>query len=164
MAERLFDDFERERRTEFVGKLFLETGYSTRTLSRIISSDERIDFKISNATVSKYINDYRDKHTEKAEQIDCLIEANKGATVDNPKDVERIYQVVKYILDDYSIQDIADKLKESYWVIYYDINIRLKKLDPGLYKKVKNTFEEHSRAHNINEDVEALEFDIKNSK
>ena len=164
MAERLHDDFERERRMEFVGKLFLETGYSTRTLSRMISSDERIDFKISNATVSKYINDYRDKHTEKAEQIDCLIEANKGATIDNPKDVERIYKVVKYILDNYSVQDIADKLNESYWVIYYDVNIRLKKLDPELYKKVKNVFEDHSRSHNLNLDVDALEFDIKNSK
>lgn len=161
MAERLHDDFERIRRIELVGNLFLETGYSTRTLARYISTDNRLDFKISNATVSKYINDYKNKHADKAEQIDCLIDANKGSTVDNPEDVERVYKVAKYVLEDYSIQDIAHNLNVSYWTIYYDINIRLKKLDPKLFSKIKTVCDNHARSHNVNNDLDALKSDIK---
>lgn len=142
MAERLHDDVERDRRIELVGKLFLETGYSTRNLSRLISSNTTSGFKISNATISTYINEYRNKHSDKAEQIDCLIDANKGSSIDNPSIIKRVSDVAQLILSGLTIDDICNKLHESYWVIYYDINIRLLKIDNNLYNEVKKKLEE----------------------
>lgn len=144
MARRLHDDDERARRIELVGDIFLKTGYSTRTLSRLISNDIEHGFKISNATVSTYINEYKAKHHDKSEQIEYLISINNGSSVEDPNVVKRVYNVAKRIIDGETIDDIARKLGESYWVIYYDINLRLSQIDPKLYAEVKQTFDNHS--------------------
>ena len=149
MAENLHDNFiERDRRVEIVGKLFLDTGYSTRKISKLISLDERYDFSLSNATVADYILRYKNKHPEHAEQIDSLIEANKGSSVKNKEDIKRVLEVSKLVLMDYSIEDIATKLNASYWVVYYDIHIRLPKINNELYNEVILTLENHARNHN----------------
>ena len=137
MAEKLHDDSERLRRIEFVGDLFLKTGYSTRNLSRLISGDEN-GFKISNATVSDYIQRYRTLHPNKKEQIDSLIEANKGSSIKDHNVIKRVYEIVDLISQNHSLDEISKIYNQSYWVTYYDIDIRLKKLDPKLYDKVKN--------------------------
>jgi transposase len=149
MAERLHDDFERIERINLVGSLFLEKGYSTRTLSKILSKDTKEGFLISNATVSTYINKYKDMHPEFAEQIDCLIEANKGSSIKNPAVIKRVLKASELVLKNYSIDDIYKSFNESYWVIYYDIHIRLPKIDPDLYNQVLAALEEHARAHNV---------------
>lgn len=152
MAKNLHDNYEeRDKRVKIVGNMFLDSGYSTRRLSKVISDDKELDFKISNATVSTYIQMYKEKYPDKAEQIDCLIEANKGSSIDNPIDVERVYNVYSLVLKDFSIESIAKILNSSYWVIYYDINIRLPKLDMSKYREVKAVLDEHARCHNTYE-------------
>ena len=139
MAEKLHDDSERLRRIELVGDLFLRTGYSNRNLSRLLSQDSNNGFKISNATVCDYIQRYRIIHSDKAEQIDSLIEANKGSSIKDHNVIKRVYKVVDLICNNYSIDEISKILNQSYWVTYYDIDIRLKKINPELYEKIKNS-------------------------
>ena len=98
MAQTVNSDIERERRIDFVGRLFLKSGASTRRLAKAISTSEH-GFKISNATVADYINRYREDHPEKQEQIDSLIDANKGSLLKNEDVVNRVKTVVKLIKD-----------------------------------------------------------------
>lgn len=139
MAETLHDDHEeRNRRVEKVGNEFLNTGYSTRRLAKLLSQN---DFKISNATVSDYLQRYKTVHPDKADQIDSLIEANKGSSLKNIDVINRVYKVSELILNNHSFEEIAELFDETYWTIYYDSNIRLAKIDPKLYEEIKKTLE-----------------------
>lgn len=152
MAEKVHDDLERDRRVKIIGDLFLNTGLSTRNISRLISNDNSYNFKISNATVSDYIQRYRAMNEDKAEQIDSLIEANKGSSVKNPEVIKRVYKVAELVMQNYSIEDIAKLLKQKYWVIYYDIDIRLRKINSNVYENIKLLLENHARGHSTNKD------------
>ena len=153
MAEKVQDDFERIRRIELVGKLFLETGYSTRAISKLISNNTSFNFKISNATVFDYIQRYKYKHSDKADQIDSLIEANKSSSITDKGVCKRVYKVAELVLEGYSIEDISNMLGESYWVIYYDIDIRLRKLNSNLYNQIKEVLLEHTKSNVTNKNV-----------
>lgn len=144
MAEKLHSDSERLRRIEIVGDLFLKTGYSTRTLALRISHDLTNGFKISNATVCDYLKRYKLLHNDKVDQIDSLIEANKGSSIKDQKVINRVYKVAELISKNYSIEDISKMFDISYWVIYYDIDIRLKKLNTKLYQETKKYLEKRN--------------------
>lgn len=150
MAENLHDDFaERDRRVKIVGELFLSPEeYSTREIARIISSNELYGFKISNATVSDYIQRYKDKHPEKAEEIDSLIEAKRAKSLKDINVQKRVLKAADLLIQGYSISSIASMLNESNWTIYRDINTRLKLLDMNLYLNAKEVLELYSRNHN----------------
>lgn len=150
MAETLHDDYvERERRVKIVGELFLsEEEYSTREIARIISSNESYGFKISNATVSDYIQRYREKHPERAEEIDSLIEAKRAKSLKDVSVQKRVLKAADLLVIGFSIDSIAKKLNETPWTIYRDVNTRLKQLDINLYLNVKEVLELHSRSHN----------------
>ena len=151
MADNLHDDFiERDRRIEIVGELFLsDEEYSTREISKIISSNESYGFKISNATVSDYIQRYKDKHPDKKEEIDSLIEAKRPKSLKDVSVQKRVLKATDLLIKGDSIETIANKLNESVWTIYRDINTRLKQLDISLYLNAKEVLELHSRNHNI---------------
>ncbi|MBR5662832.1 MAG: sporulation transcriptional regulator SpoIIID [Bacilli bacterium] len=150
MADNLHDDFvERDRRIEIVGDLFLsEEEYSTRQISTIISNNSLYGFKISNATVSDYIQRYKNKHPEKVEEIDSLIEAKKAKSLKDINVKKRVLTAANLVLNGYSIESIATKLGETVWTIYRDVNTRLRQFDPDLYLSVKTALEMHSRNHN----------------
>lgn len=149
MAEKVHDDFERDRRVEIVGDTFLETGLSTRKLASYISTDNKFDFKVSNATVSDYIKRYCLRHPKRIEQINSLIEANSGSSLKDERVIRRVKKVYELICEGYKIEDIAKLLETSYWVTYYDVDIRLKKLDIKSYDKAKEILEYNSRSHNV---------------
>lgn len=136
MATTVPSQMERDRRIILVGDYFLNTGYSTRKISRIFSSDNENYFKISNATVCDYINRYKLYYPDKAEQIDSLIEANKGSSIKNPLVIKRLSEVYNLAIRGFNITEISEKLGVGYWTIYYDIYIRLNKIDKTKYNEV----------------------------
>ena len=61
MAQTVFSDEERDRRIDLVGEYRVHTGESTRNIAKYFSFTQ---FKISNATVSDYLERYKKRHPE----------------------------------------------------------------------------------------------------
>ena len=80
-------------------------------------------------------------------KIKEILNENKPKTIDDEKVVERIKNVVKLLLEDHTIAEIATILEESPNTINKDINTRLTKigLDKETLKKVKEKLIEHSK-------------------
>lgn len=142
---RTLDNITRIRLIEFVGKCFLETGLSAREIEQRMLESKQFIIVPSHVTISKYIQDYKLLHSEYADIIDSLVEDQKGSLLDNPQIVKRVNNVANEILSGKTIQEIALGYNVSYWVIYRDIHLRLKKLNPSLYGDVCNKLKENSK-------------------
>lgn len=142
---RKMDDITRIRLTEFVGRCFLETGLSAREIEQKMLESKQFIIVPSHVTISKYIQDYKALHKEYAKVIDSLVEDQKGSLLDNPIIVKRVNNVANEILSGKTIQEIALGYGVSYWVIYRDIHIRLKKLNSSLYSDVSSQLKENSK-------------------
>ena len=125
-----FTEEEREKLIEQVGSYYLITKESYRDIAK--------EFGISAPTVKDYIDKYKKLHGHLAAEIDASIKekTSQNDSINNPTVKERVITVYMYILDGYTIEEIATLLQEPISTIYNDINIRLEQVNPAYKEKV----------------------------
>ncbi len=147
MARTLQDDEERLYRILFVGDYLLTTGKSIRQLANEISE---WFFPISSATVHDYIQRYKELKPEDIKLVNQRIKANSEKTIMDPKVKRRVLTVADMFLEGFLVNEIAEKLRVSYWVVHYDLIHRLPKIDPIKFEEVKERLHGNSEVNLIN--------------
>lgn len=132
MARKLYSDEEREEIIKLVGNLYLSTDLSIRELKLYL---EEIGIFISIATVHDYIKRYEAMYPKDTYEIEKKISNNSDKVTE--EDIQRVYIVANMIKDGLTIEEISEQLDTSYWTIYRDINLRLKRINEPLYEEVK---------------------------
>ena len=125
-----FTEEERDKLIEQVGSYYLITKESYRDIAK--------EFGISAPTVKDYIEKYKKLHGHLAAEIDASIKekTSQNNSINNPTVKERVITVYMYILDGYTIEEIATLLQEPISTIYNDINIRLEQVNPAYKEEV----------------------------
>ena len=125
-----FTEEERDKLIEQVGSYYLITKESYRDIAK--------EFGISAPTVKDYIDKYKKLHGHLAAKIDASIKekTSQNDSINNPTVKERVITVYMYILDGYTIEEIATLLQEPISTIYNDINIRLEQVNPAYKEEV----------------------------
>ena len=125
-----FTEEERDKLIEQVGSYYLITKESYRDIAK--------EFGISAPTVKDYIEKYKKIHGHLAAEIDASIKekTSQNDSINNPTVKERVITVYMYILDGYTIEEIATLLQEPISTIYNDINIRLEQVNPAYKEEV----------------------------
>lgn len=125
-----FTEEERDKLIEQVGSYYLITKESYRDIAK--------EFGISAPTVKDYIEKYKKLHGHLAAEIDASIKekTSQNDSINNPTVKERVITVYMYILDGYTIEEIATLLQEPISTIYNDINIRLEQVNPAYKEEV----------------------------
>ena len=125
-----FTEEERDKLIEQVGSYYLITKESYRDIAK--------EFGISAPTVKDYIDKYKKLHGHLAAEIDASIKekTSQNDSINNPIVKERVIKVYMYILDGYTIEEIATLLQEPISTIYNDINIRLEQVNPAYKEEV----------------------------
>ena len=134
-----------ERRVELTGDFFMSSECSFREIAEIFSNNPSKYFDASHVTIRDYINKYRNKHPELKEKIDYIININKGSTIKDDGVLNRIKNVYNLLSEGSNFEQISSILGESYWVVYYDIHLRLRKLDSKLYESAQIMIELNMR-------------------
>lgn len=133
MAQTVSNDEERERRIDVVGEYRVKTGESTRNIAKYFTNTE---FEISNATVQDYIERYKKKHPESKAIIDAQTQENIPKTVKDPQIKIRALKIADLILYGCTIEEISEKTKLPYWVVYRDIKNRLPMIDKKMSDEI----------------------------
>lgn len=139
----------------------IETGASTRKTAKYISENH---FKISNCTVSKYLNELLPKvDAERFKKVKSIIKKNTPETMQTITVRKRMYESVSLLLKGYTIKEIALELGETEWTVYNDIQNRFMKLetDEKLKEDVKKTLKNHSIENLCNQSGNSPYFDKK---
>ena len=125
-----FTEEERDKLIEQVGSYYLITKESYRDIAK--------EFGISAPKVKDYIDKYKKLHGHLAAEIDASIKekTSQNDSINNPTVKERVITVYMYILDGYTIEEIATLLQEPISTIYNDINIRLEQVNPAYKEEV----------------------------
>ena len=125
-----FTEEERDKLIEQVGSYYLITKESYRDIAK--------EFGISAPTVKDYIDKYKKLQGHLAAEIDASIKekTSQNDSINNPTVKERVITVYMYILDGYTIEEIATLLQEPISTIYNDINIRLEQVNPAYKEEV----------------------------
>ena len=147
---RKMDESVRASLIEFVGQEFMRTGISARELQQAMHDCGEFAMVPSHVTISSYIQEYKTNHPEYAKIIDSLVEELKGSKIDDPKVIERVYEVANAILNGSTITELAAFKEVSYWVIYRDVHLRLKEIDSKLYSLVNSTLKSRENINNSN--------------
>lgn len=125
-----FTDEQRNKLIEQVGLYYIKTKASYREIASI--------FGISLPTVKDYIERYKKMHSQYKEEIENSINSktSQNESINNPEVRERVIQVYMYVLNGYTIEEIADLTSEKVSTIYNDINIRLEQISPAYKDEV----------------------------
>ena len=150
MAVSVKKQLEIERRVELTGKFFIESECSFREIAEIFSSDPNKYFDASHVTIRDYINKYKSKYPELKDKIDYIININKGSTIKDDLVLNRIKNVYNLLTEGKNFEQISKILSESYWVVYYDIHLRLRKIDEDLYDSALLMIELNMRNKKVN--------------
>lgn len=160
--EKKFDEDEiLKKKVLLIADFVIETGSSTRKTAKYISENH---FKISNCTVSKYLNELLPKlDAERFEKVKNVIKKNTPATMQTITVRKRMYESVSLLLKGYTVKEIALELNETESTIYNDIQNRFMKLetDEKLKEDVKKTLRNHSIENLCNQSGNAPYFDKK---
>lgn len=158
--ERKIDEDEiLKQKVLLIADYVIKTGDSTRKTAKYISDNH---FKISNCTVSKYLNELLPKiDAERSEKVKKIIKENTPKTMDTVTVRKRMYESVSLLLKGYTIKEIASEFGETEWTIYNDIQNRFMKLetDEKLKNEVKNVLKKHSIENLCNQSGNGPYFD-----
>lgn len=136
--------------------------FSTRSIARYFTDNAGNNgfFKISNNTVSAYIEFLVKLEPENHKKIREVLDKNKPKTIDDEEVLERIKKVIELLLQDHTVAEIAFILDESANTINKDINKRLSEISSEKLKEIGIDKEklaqlqikllEHSRKNLIN--------------
>ena len=125
------------RRVDLTGDFLIKTHLSTREIAEHFSDNSNIYFKASHVSISDYIKKYILKYPDKEEIIKEIEEENRGSSINKERILKRINDIYVMLEEGYNFEEISKELNESYWIVYYDIHLRLKNLDYDRYKNAK---------------------------
>ena len=149
MAQTVFSDEERDRRIDLVGEYRVHTGESTRNIAKYFSFTQ---FKISNATVSDYLERYKKRHPENKAIIDAQTLENIPNTVKDPQIKIRVLKIANLILYGCTLEEVSEKTKIPYWVVYRDIKNRLPMIDKKMSDEINELLKKRSMENLKNQD------------
>ena len=144
MASKVETDEERDKRIIMVGEYIEKTGASARKTAEVFS---RTCFKISNVTVSDYLQRFIKMRPEEVSALKDSIDKNIVKDVTDKDIQKRVYENTKLFLSGMTIQEIADNTDTSFWTVYRDLTRRLKALDEEMAIEVKNRLEENRKSN-----------------
>ena len=130
-----FTEEERDKLIEQVGSYYLITKESYRDIAKEFGISENASITLDNKLD---IEKYKKLHGHLAAEIDASIKekTSQNDSINNPTVKERVITVYMYILDGYTIEEIATLLQEPISTIYNDINIRLEQVNPAYKEEV----------------------------
>lgn len=140
------------RRVELTGKFLIDTRLSTRMIAEHFSLNKDIYFDASHVTISDYIKKYILLHPDKKDLVMNIIKENRGSLLNNEKVLKRINDVYLLLEDGYNFEEISTILNESYWVVYYDIHLRLSEIDKQKYKNAQDYIKTNQKRKNSKQD------------
>lgn len=119
----------------------IETKCSTRKAAKYATEN---GFPISNVSVHNIIHKKLPTiDMEKYQKVVEILNTNTSKSIEDAKIKVRIYSATEYILQDFTILEIAKILDSTPDVIYDDLTSRLPRLDSSLAKEVRKKFQEH---------------------
>ena len=127
------NDVEREKRIELVGDYFYNQNTSVRKTTEFFNMNF---FPISTPTIYDYLNRYMKKYPQKKEVIEEKLKSNKAPSIENKDIRDRVINNARYLLLGYTIEEVSEYTKTSYWTVYRDLTERLPKIDPKLNEEV----------------------------
>lgn len=127
------NDVEREKRIELVGDYFYNQNTSVRKTTEFFKMNF---FPISIPTIYDYLNRYMKKYPQKKEVIEEKLKSNKATSIENKDIRDRVINNARYLLLGYTIEEVSEYTKTSYWTVYRDLTERLPKIDPKLNEEV----------------------------
>lgn len=142
------NDEERNRIIMLVGEYIVNDGLSIRAIKKKLESDHNI--KISIATISDYSKRYKKLLKDNGESIDnTFYENSKDKLIYHDGTVnlavkQRVLESVKLYNEGYTIEQIADLMGVSYFVIYRDFTNRLPIIDQELANLIKEKMKNNS--------------------
>ncbi len=136
------------RRVDLTGDFLIKTHLSTREIAEHFSDNSDIYFKASHVSISDYVKKYMMKYPEKENLIKDILDENKGSSLNQERILKRINDAYAFLEQGLNFEEIAYKLNESYWVIYYDIHLRLRKLDNHRYNLAKEFIKNNQKNKN----------------
>lgn len=119
----------------------IETKCSTRKAAKYASEN---GFPISNVSIHTIIHKKLSKlDMKKYQQVIEILNANSPKSIDDAKIKIRVYSATAYVLQDFTIPEIAQMLDSTPDIVYDDLTSRLPRLDVKLSKEVKRKLQEH---------------------
>ena len=96
------------------------------------------------ATVSDYFERYKKKYPDKKAIIDAQTLENIPNTVKEPRIRIRVLKIANLIMYGCSIEEVSEKTKIPYWVVYRDIKNRLPMIDKKMYDEINRLLQKRS--------------------
>lgn len=119
----------------------IETKCSTRKAAKYATEN---GFPISNVSIHNIIHKKLSKiDMKKYQEVIKILNENSPKSIDDAKTKVRIYSATAYMLQDLTIQEIAEILHSTPDIIYDDLTSRLPRLDTRLANDVKGKLQEH---------------------
>lgn len=135
----------------------IETKCSTRKAAKYATEN---GFPISNVSVHNIIHKKLPTiDMEKYQKVVEILNANTPKSIEDAKIKVRIYSAAAYVLQDFTIPEIAKMLDSTPDIIYDDLTSRLPRLDTSLAKEVKRKFQEH-KLENLGQYNEGVPTDV----
>ena len=136
---------EKKARVLMIADFIIKTKSSTRKTAKFFTENY---FPISNCTVHDYINNRLLKiDAQKYKEIVKILNLNTPKTIRDAQIKIRIYQAAALMLQDYTVEEIANLLNSTKDTIYDDLTSRLPKLDEKIAEDVKRKLLEHRYAN-----------------
>jgi len=125
----------------WIADYIIETKCSTRKAAKYATEN---GFKISNVSVHNMMhNKLLRIDGEKYKEVMNVLGENTPKSIDDANTKIRIYSATSYLLQDFTVQEIAAVLDTTIDIIYDDLTTRLPKLDKKLAQDVKKKLQTH---------------------
>lgn len=144
-----------------IADYIIETKCSTRKAAKYATEN---GFPISNVSVHNMIHKKLPKiDLERYQKIMKILSDNAPKSIEDANTKIRIYTAVSYLLQDFTIEEIAKMTDSTFDIIYDDLTTRLPKLDAKLAKGVKSKLLEH-KLENLGQYKEGVSQEIIEEK
>lgn len=124
-----------------IADYIINTKCSTRKAAKYATET---GFKISNVSVHNMIRSKLPKlDAERFQKVMGVLENNTPKSIEDANTKVRIFSATSYLLQDFTVAEVADMLGSTLDTIYDDLTIRLPKLDKTLAQEVKKKLQTH---------------------
>lgn len=124
-----------------IADYIINTKCSTRKAAKYATET---GFKISNVSVHNMIRSKLPKlDAERFQKVMEVLGSNTPKSIEDANTKVRIFSATSYLLQDFTVAEVADMLGSTLDTIYDDLTVRLPKLDKTLAQEVKKKLQTH---------------------